>query len=128
MAKPYVLTVTNASLSCPVSEPIHGTSAAFGENTEGTLSSSTRRASADHTLGKKEDIKNGFSRLMAWGRKHFPGVKEPEFRWSGQVMESVDGLAFIGRNPGDNPTCRSLQAIWEQGLLMARSRVCCSEI
>jgi hypothetical protein len=23
------------------------------------------------------------------------------FRWSGQVMESVDGLAFIGRNPGD---------------------------
>lgn len=23
------------------------------------------------------------------------------FRWSGQVMEPVDGLAFIGRNPGD---------------------------
>src|SRR5213594_1802698 len=26
-----------------------------------------------------------------------------EFRWSGQVMETVDGLAFIGRNPGDEP-------------------------
>jgi len=24
------------------------------------------------------------------------------FRWSGQVMETVDGLAFIGRNPGDH--------------------------
>ena len=24
-----------------------------------------------------------------------------EFRWSGQVMESIDGLAFIGHNPGD---------------------------
>ena len=22
-------------------------------------------------------------------------------RWSGQVMESIDGLEFIGRNPGD---------------------------
>jgi Rieske Fe-S protein len=25
-----------------------------------------------------------------------------EFRWSGQVMEPVDGLAFIGRNPGED--------------------------
>jgi Rieske Fe-S protein len=24
-----------------------------------------------------------------------------EFRWSGQVMETIDGLAFIGRNPLD---------------------------
>jgi Rieske Fe-S protein len=23
------------------------------------------------------------------------------FRWSGQVMEPIDGLGFIGRNPGD---------------------------
>jgi len=25
------------------------------------------------------------------------------FRWSGQVMQPVDGLAFIGRNPMDEP-------------------------
>ena len=25
-----------------------------------------------------------------------------EFRWSGQVMEPVDGLAFIGHNPGED--------------------------
>lgn len=24
-----------------------------------------------------------------------------KYRWSGQVMESMDGLGFIGRNPGD---------------------------
>src|ERR1019366_5999437 len=57
----------------------------------------------DHKTGQDEDIENRFARLTTWGRKHFPGVKEPEFRWSGQVMESVDGLAFIGRNPGDEP-------------------------
>jgi glycine/D-amino acid oxidase-like deaminating enzyme len=31
---------------------------------------------------------------------HFPGGKEAEFKWSGQVINSMDGLAFIGRNPG----------------------------
>ena len=30
-------------------------------------------------------------------------VADPEFQWSGQVMNSIDGLAFIGRNPGDEP-------------------------
>ena len=25
------------------------------------------------------------------------------FHWAGQVMETVDGLAFIGRNPLDSP-------------------------
>ena len=27
---------------------------------------------------------------------------EIRFRWSGQVMETIDGLAFIGRNPRDD--------------------------
>jgi len=26
-----------------------------------------------------------------------------EYRWSGQVLEPVDGMAFIGHNPGDEP-------------------------
>src|SRR5213075_2604111 len=34
-------------------------------------------------------------------RNRFPMVEEIEFRWSGQVMEPVDSLAFIGRNPAD---------------------------
>ena len=31
----------------------------------------------------------------------FPAAGDIEFRWSGQIMEPIDGLAFIGRNPGD---------------------------
>ena len=33
--------------------------------------------------------------------EHVPGAGEVEFRWSGQVMETQDGLAFIGPNPAD---------------------------
>jgi Rieske Fe-S protein len=30
-------------------------------------------------------------------------MEEVRFRWSGQVMETIDGLAFIGPNPLDEP-------------------------
>jgi Rieske Fe-S protein len=40
------------------------------------------------------------ARLERWARKRFPMIVDIAFRWSGQVMESMDGLAFIGRNPG----------------------------
>jgi glycine/D-amino acid oxidase-like deaminating enzyme/nitrite reductase/ring-hydroxylating ferredoxin subunit len=55
----------------------------------------------DHKTGQMEDLENRYARLLSWGRTHFPGLPEPEFRWSGQIMDTVDGLAFIGRNPGD---------------------------
>ena len=57
----------------------------------------------DHKTGQAEGIEGRFARLATWGRKHFPGIKEIAFRWSGQVMESMDGVAFIGRNPKDDP-------------------------
>jgi glycine/D-amino acid oxidase-like deaminating enzyme/nitrite reductase/ring-hydroxylating ferredoxin subunit len=57
----------------------------------------------DHKTGQAEGIEGRFARLANWGRKHFPGIKEIAFRWSGQVMESIDDLAFIGRNPKDDP-------------------------
>jgi glycine/D-amino acid oxidase-like deaminating enzyme len=41
--------------------------------------------------------------LEASTRDRFPMALEVAFRWSGQVMEPVDGLAFIGRNPMDAP-------------------------
>ena len=55
----------------------------------------------DHKTGQNEDLENRYARLLSWGRTHLPGLPEPEFRWSGQIMDTVDGLAFIGRNPGD---------------------------
>src|SRR5450432_2693029 len=57
----------------------------------------------DHKTGQAEGIEGRFARLATWGREHFPGIKEITFRWSGQVMQATDGLAFIGRNPGDQP-------------------------
>ena len=42
-----------------------------------------------------------YARLEAWARERFPMMQTVDFQWSGQVMESVDGIAFIGRNPGD---------------------------
>lgn len=55
----------------------------------------------DHKTGQAEEIENRFARLRSWGRTHFRGLGEPEFQWSGQIMNSMDALAFIGRNPGE---------------------------
>ena len=38
--------------------------------------------------------------LMDWTRERFPQVRDFPYRWSGQIMEPVDGLGFIGVNPG----------------------------
>ncbi|MGQ0751229.1 MAG: FAD-dependent oxidoreductase [Betaproteobacteria bacterium] len=57
----------------------------------------------DHKTGQADDGAQRFSRLEAWARERFPMIVEVECHWSGQVMEPVDGVAFIGRNPGDSP-------------------------
>ncbi|HEX8130933.1 MAG TPA: FAD-dependent oxidoreductase [Pyrinomonadaceae bacterium] len=56
----------------------------------------------DHKTGQADDAEERFRRLEEWTRERFPQVEAFEFRWSGQVMEPVDGLAFIGRNPLDS--------------------------
>jgi len=56
----------------------------------------------DHRTGQSSGGDVRFARLEAWARARFPFAQETVFRWSGQVMEPVDGLAFIGRNPGDD--------------------------
>lgn len=55
----------------------------------------------DHKATQPEDIENRFARLRSWARARFGTLAEPEFHWSGQVMNSADGLALIGPNPGD---------------------------
>jgi len=56
----------------------------------------------DHKSGQKDDANVRFAALERWTRTRFPMMTEIEFRWSGEVMEPVDGLAFIGRNPMDH--------------------------
>jgi len=55
----------------------------------------------DHKTGQEDDANKRFGALERWTRHRFPMVEAIEYRWSGEVMEPVDGLAFIGRNPMD---------------------------
>ncbi|HWQ90623.1 MAG TPA: FAD-dependent oxidoreductase, partial [Clostridia bacterium] len=55
----------------------------------------------DHKTGQMENIDTPYANLKRWVQERFPMVEEIDFRWSGQVLEPVDGLAFIGKNPLD---------------------------
>lgn len=54
----------------------------------------------DHKTGQESDENVHFDALEHWAREHFP-IADIVARWSGQVLEPVDFVAFIGRNPGD---------------------------
>lgn len=56
----------------------------------------------DHKTGQAEDMSRRYAALEAWSRAHFNELGTIMHRWSGQIMEPVDGLAFIGRNPLDH--------------------------
>jgi len=54
----------------------------------------------DHKTGQAQDSETRFARLELWARERFPMAREVLHRWSGQVMETLDDLAYIGRDPG----------------------------
>jgi Rieske Fe-S protein len=56
----------------------------------------------DHPTGHSDDARERYIRLESWTRKRFRMAGEVVHRWSGQVIEPADGLAFIGKNPGDS--------------------------
>ncbi len=60
----------------------------------------------DHKTGQpgREDGDARYARLEAWARERVPTAGAVVHRWSGQVMEPADGLAFLGRYPkiGEN--------------------------
>jgi Rieske Fe-S protein len=52
-----------------------------------------------HTGDGGTDAPQRWQRLEDWARPRFPGMQDVVDRWSGQIMEPVDGMAFIGPNP-----------------------------
>lgn len=54
----------------------------------------------DHKTGQAVDTDERFVRLEQWTRERFPMIERVDYRWSGQVIEPVDYLAYIGKNPG----------------------------
>jgi glycine/D-amino acid oxidase-like deaminating enzyme/nitrite reductase/ring-hydroxylating ferredoxin subunit len=59
----------------------------------------------DHKTGQaeKENIREElrYTNLEQWAKERFPMVTNIAYQWSGQVLEPVDMLGFIGKNPGD---------------------------
>lgn len=56
----------------------------------------------DHKTGQPEGPADApFRRLERWTRERFPMARELVAAWSGQIVEPIDGLAYIGRNPHD---------------------------
>ena len=53
----------------------------------------------DHKTGHHDDAPERYARLEAWTRERFP-VVSVDLRWSGQVLEPMDYVGFIGRDPG----------------------------
>lgn len=54
----------------------------------------------DHKTGQESHPEMHYRALEIWLRERFPTAGALAFRWSGQVMEPLDGLAYLGRNPG----------------------------
>ena len=55
----------------------------------------------DHKTGQADDAEVRYTNLETWARQRFPITSVARYKWSGQVMETIDGLAFIGHNPLD---------------------------
>jgi glycine/D-amino acid oxidase-like deaminating enzyme/nitrite reductase/ring-hydroxylating ferredoxin subunit len=56
----------------------------------------------DHKTGQAADAPARYARLEAWARARFPMMGALELAWGGQIIETQDYLAFIGRNPMDH--------------------------
>jgi glycine/D-amino acid oxidase-like deaminating enzyme/nitrite reductase/ring-hydroxylating ferredoxin subunit len=55
----------------------------------------------DHKSGRADDGEARFAALEDWARARLPNMGKVTHRWSGQVMEPVDYVGFVGRNAGD---------------------------
>jgi glycine/D-amino acid oxidase-like deaminating enzyme/nitrite reductase/ring-hydroxylating ferredoxin subunit len=56
---------------------------------------------ADHKTGEADDAEARFDAVEAWIRNLLPELGNVTHRWSGQVLDTIDYSAFIGRNPGN---------------------------
>lgn len=55
----------------------------------------------DHKTGQESHPETHYHDLENWARSKYPFAGEVIYKWSGQVMESMDHLGFLGHNPLD---------------------------
>jgi glycine/D-amino acid oxidase-like deaminating enzyme/nitrite reductase/ring-hydroxylating ferredoxin subunit len=53
----------------------------------------------DHKTAHEDDAEERWRCLEDWMRARWPHAREVIYKWSGQVLEPNDYIAFIGRNP-----------------------------
>ncbi|ONG41941.1 hypothetical protein BKE30_02345 [Alkanindiges hydrocarboniclasticus] len=53
----------------------------------------------DHKVGQDSQASQHFSNLQQWAKQHFPFIEETVYKWSGEVIEPMDALAYIGLTP-----------------------------
>ena len=56
---------------------------------------------ADHRTGHEPKPEERYQQLLDWAQERMHVEPRLAFHWSGQIIEPIDGLAYIGRNPGD---------------------------
>ena len=57
---------------------------------------------ADHKTGHDDHPEHRYDEIERWAREHFPQAGALAWRWSGEIMEPLDGLPYLGRNPMDD--------------------------
>lgn len=53
----------------------------------------------DHKVGQANDAIHRYESLKTWALHHFPMIQNFKYYWSGEVMEPVDSLGYIGKDP-----------------------------
>jgi len=56
----------------------------------------------DDKVGQHDDYEEKYKKLEEWTRERWTSAEELVYKWSGQVIESADGILYSGRNPGEN--------------------------
>jgi len=60
---------------------------------------------ADHKTGEDKHPEHRYDEIEKWVRERFPMALSVDYRWSGEIMEPADGVAYLGKNPmGDKNT------------------------
>ncbi|ETN45029.1 uncharacterized protein HMPREF1541_09905 [Cyphellophora europaea CBS 101466] len=54
----------------------------------------------DHKVGQENEQDARYAELETWTRERFTRAGPVDYRWSGQIFEPVDYMAFIGKNSG----------------------------
>lgn len=74
----------------------------------------------DHKTGQHPEAHDPFERLEHWARLAMPQLGAISSRWSGQVLETPDGLGFIGRSPH---SANTFVACGDSGMGMTHSTI-----